>query len=360
MINKFFNNTLLVLAFILVLILLSIPFQKNIDLKRSKFRSIEQTLYLSSSTLKNISLGYKGLLADIYWFRALQYVGSNDIKNSQKDSLLLFKYFNIITDLDPRFVNAYRYGGTFLAEPPPYGLNDLERGIELLDKGRRNNPANYRIPLEEAFLLYLYTNNFAKASDLFFEASEKSGLSDFRKASIRGMAASARLSGGDRKLSRKIWENIYNTTENPGRKKFALQNLNELSTKDLEDKLTEVARKYEEKIGIFPRKLNTLLDAGYLKKIPRDHADRNFIISQSNRTIKSVTLVERFFNENLGFINSRSERFKSEFKRYSINIEELKNYINTTSLSRGFPEHPLGEEYIYNPETGEVTYDEWW
>ncbi|MGH7885944.1 MAG: hypothetical protein ACRENO_09650, partial [Thermodesulfobacteriota bacterium] len=122
MLNKLLNKPLLVLTVITILILASIPFQKKIDSQRNKFRSIEETLYLSSSTLKKVSLGFNELLSDIYWFRAIQYFGTNEVNFVNKDAELLLHYFDIITDLDPKFVNAYRFGGTFLAEPAPQGL----------------------------------------------------------------------------------------------------------------------------------------------------------------------------------------------------------------------------------------------
>ena len=360
MINNLLNNTYLVLLILFLLLITSVPFQKTIDLKRNKFRSVEQTLYLNSSTLKKVSLGFKELFADIYWFRAIQYFGSDEIRLSDKNPKLLLKYFNIITDLDPKFVNAYRYGGTFLAEPPPFGLNDLNRGAELLDKGRKNNPDNFRIPLEQAFLFYLYSNNHERAAELFKDAASKPGLSDFRKNSLKGMAASSKLKSGDRELSKKIWEEIFYTSENQGRKNFALQNLKELNTMDIEDKLTKIVKQFKLKYGKFPNSLDELVKVKYLKKIPRDHQDNNYLLSTNSGLVKSSTLINKYFRENLGFINIRAKKFKSEFNRYPRNIEELRNYLNFTSFSRGFPEHPLGEEYLYNPETGEVTYDEWW
>ncbi|MGI9535388.1 MAG: hypothetical protein ACR2NW_10605, partial [Thermodesulfobacteriota bacterium] len=134
------KRNLLVLLIIGLFVLASLPFQIKIDKSRDKFRSIHSTLNLDSSTLEKVSLGYKELLADLYWLRMLQYFGSDEIQLSQKDAKLLFNYFDIITDLDPKFVNAYRFGGTFLAEPTPIGLGELELGTKLMDKGRENNP----------------------------------------------------------------------------------------------------------------------------------------------------------------------------------------------------------------------------
>ncbi len=356
MLNKILNKPILILAIIALLITASIPFQKKIDNQRSKFRSIEETLYLSSSTLKKVSLGFDELLSDIYWFRVLQYFGDSEGRISDKDPKLLLNYFDIITDLDPKFVNAYRFGGTFLAEPEPFGLGDVEKGAILLDKGRKNNPNNFRLPLEEAFLLYLYSQNYKKASTLFEEASKRVS-SDFRKASFKGMAATARLKGGDRELSKKIWKDIYENTTNEGRKNFALQNLKELQTMDFEDRLTNLVQKFDSDFGRLPLNPQELVKKGYLKKVPKDHDDENFIIAPDIKAVKSIALAKRFLRENIGFLNSRSNRFKNEYGRYPSNMSELEEYISQTSTLRDYPKHPLGEDYIYNSETGEVDYD---
>src|SRR3989304_8376641 len=216
MLSSLFKGPAKWLILVFALIAISVPFQKGIDNIRGKFRSIEETLYFSSSALKRLSLGYKELLADIYWMRALQYFGGRRFK--EKNPELLYHYFDILTDLDPKFVNAYRFGGTFLSEPPPFGLGDIEKGSMLLDKGRRNNPDNFRLPLEEAFMYYLYVKDYDKAAELFNEASEKPSLTGLRRATLKGMAASAQSKGGNRKLSKEHCNTIYETTTHEQRR----------------------------------------------------------------------------------------------------------------------------------------------
>ena len=359
MFKNLLNKPVVIILVLTALILFSIPFHQNIDSQRDKFRSIQETVLISSSALKKASLGFNELLSDIYWFRAIQYFGSDDIPINMKDPQLLYNYLDIITDLDPKFVNAYRFGGTFLAEPDPFGLGSIEYGSKLLNKGRVNNPLNFRLPLEEAFLYYLYTDKYNKAADLFEEASTKPGLSAMRSGSFKGMAASARKRGGDRELSKKIWTDIYDNTTDEGRRNFALRNINELNTMDFEDKLTKLVQQFDLNKGRLPENLEELVKAGYLKKVPKDHGEEDFVIVRSNKTVKSPTLANSYFKENLGFINSRSRRFKGEFGRYAESIDELKFYMQQTAGMRGFPEHPLGEEYLYDTETGVVDYDKW-
>jgi len=339
------------LTLVFILIVISVPFQKRIDDIRGKFRSIEETLYLSSSTLKKISLGYKELVADIYWLRALQYFGGKNFSN--QNSELLYKYFDILTDLDSKFVNAYRFGGTFLAEPPPMGLGDIEKGAMLFDKGRANNPDNFRIPFEQAFIYYIYVKDYERAADLFYEASAKPGLSPFRRASIRGMAASSHNYGGNRELSKKIWREIYENTTNEKRKNFARKNLEELRTMDIEDSLTDILREYIKAHKREPKSLDVLKQAGLIKEIPTEPLGGRFIIASKLSAVKSSTLVDKKLDENLRFLSTRIQRFKRFKERYPNDLGELKNFIEE-NFTLKFPSHPLGEEYVYNPETGVI------
>lgn len=336
---------------VILLIVASVPFQKRIDAIRGRFRSVEETLYFPSSTLRIISLGYNELLADIYWLRALQYFGGTSFKDI--DSGQLYKYFDILTDLDPKFVNAYRYGGTFLSEPPPLGLDDVANGMKLFDKGRKNNPDNFRIPLEQAFVYYLNLKDYKRASELFKEASDKPGLSDLRRASFKGMAASALAKGGNRKLSRQIWEYIYQNTTNEGRKNFAVLNMKELDAMDMEDTLTAALREYLARYNTFPSTLEELKSSGLIPQIPEEPFGGKFVIVKKLKEIRSSTFIEQELRVNPAYLSSKAYRFKAIFGRFPSDLDELKRFIEKQTTGE-FPPHPLGEEYTYNPQTGIV------
>jgi tetratricopeptide (TPR) repeat protein len=364
LLNSISKSVIKGLVLVFSLIAISIPLQRRIDNIRSKFRSVEEALYLSSSSIKRLSFGYTGILADIYWMRAIQYFGENVAKtleqldknrllSVQSESDLLYHYFDIITDLDPRFVNAYRYGGTFLADPPPIGLGDIEKGTALFDKGRKNNPTNYHLPLEEAFIYYLYAKDYERAAELFKEASQKPGLSDFRRASLEGMAASSHSKGGNRELSRQIWKEIYETTTDEGRKEFALRNLKEIDTMDIEDHLTEALRKYINHYNEVPKSLMALKDAGIINQVPKEPLGGEFIIVSRLKAVKSSTIVNEQLREDIGFLTNKAKRFMRIYGRYPKDLAELREFIEKQN-GEELPSHPLGGEYIYNPEKGTV------
>ncbi len=62
----------------------------------------QESLYLSSpAVLRRMSLGYTGLLADIYWTRAVQYFGEQH-RNDSGDFRLLAPLLEVTAQLDPK------------------------------------------------------------------------------------------------------------------------------------------------------------------------------------------------------------------------------------------------------------------
>jgi hypothetical protein len=71
--------------------------------------TLENVLYLSSPKLvKRLSLGYDGLMADIYWTRAVQYFGSRHFRHASHYRQLA-PLLTITTALDPHLIVAYEF-----------------------------------------------------------------------------------------------------------------------------------------------------------------------------------------------------------------------------------------------------------
>src|SRR2546423_9118639 len=77
--------------------------------------SMEEVLYISSpSVLKRISLGYGGLLADVYWTRAVQYFGGEHHNGAQHYGFLA-PLLEITSMLGSQFLEVYVDGAKFLS-----------------------------------------------------------------------------------------------------------------------------------------------------------------------------------------------------------------------------------------------------
>src|SRR6059058_470097 len=125
--------------------------------------TLEEVLYVPSpKVLKRLSLGYEGLLADIYWTRAVQYFGSKHHDGARRFDLLA-PLLEITTRLDPHLLVAYEYGANFLAPQPPNGAGMAQRAIEMEEYGIRNNPDEWRLYYNDGFIHYMELKDYTGA-----------------------------------------------------------------------------------------------------------------------------------------------------------------------------------------------------
>ena len=171
---------------------------------------------------------------------------------------------------------------------------------------------------------------------------------------MKGMAASAHAKGGNRELSKEIWEIIYETSPSEGRRDFALRNMKEIDTMSIEDKLTAALREYLNAYHKMPKSAEELVSAGLLSGIPESPVGGEFIIAPRIKSIKNTVLVKRQIDQDLSFLNAKSARYKTRYGEYPRDIKELKEYIESETTGE-FPAHPLGEEYVLDPNTGKVS-----
>src|ERR1700736_6232677 len=107
--------------------------------------TLDEVLFLSSpKVIKRASLGYDGLMACIYWTRAVQYFGYRH-HNFAASYNLLAPLLEITTHLDPHLLVAYQFGGSFLAPKPPSGPGQPDRAVQLIEYGIQNNPNEWKV-----------------------------------------------------------------------------------------------------------------------------------------------------------------------------------------------------------------------
>src|SRR5437867_7613525 len=183
--------------------------------------TLEEVLYVSSpKLLKRASLGYSGLLADIYWTRAVQYYGGT-FHNGGGNFELLWPLLNITTQLDPHIIPAYRYGATFLTAKPPYGAGTPDKAIELVEYGIKNNIDDWHLYEDLGFIYYSDLKNYPKASEAFLRGSKRPNAHPFLKI----LAAQSAQFGGEKQTARMLWESMYQTSHDKYIRENALWHL---------------------------------------------------------------------------------------------------------------------------------------
>ena len=177
----------------------------------------------SPKVLKRASLGYDGLLADIYWTRAVQYFGGRHHADAQSYSLL-FPLLEITTQLDPQLVVAYEFGASFLAPEPPNGAGQPEQAVRLMEYGIQNNPDNWKLYYNLGFVYYMNLKDYPKAAEAFDRGSKAPNAHPF----MRVLAAQMAQHAGEFDTARMIWSATYQNTQDKQIRANAIEHLRAL------------------------------------------------------------------------------------------------------------------------------------
>jgi hypothetical protein len=228
--------------------------------------TLQEVLYISSpKVLKRLSLGYDGLLADIYWTRAVQYFGTKHHVGADQYELLA-PLLEITTALDPHLTVAYDYGSNFLAPAPPNGAGMPQRAIQLEQFGIRNNPDDWKLYYQLGFIYYMELNDYAAAADAFARGSRVPHAHPFLKLLAAQMAEHA----GDLRTAQMMWVTTYNTTTDKSIRANAAAHLRALQVDQDVTNLEAVVERYRQATGHSPASFAELVSAGLLRGVPID------------------------------------------------------------------------------------------
>ena len=252
--------------------------QMRIDARtRTLEQQSEELLLRSPSTIKNMSLGYDSLLADIYWTRAVQYYGKR-IGNYGAKLDLLWPLLDITTTLDPHLIVAYRFGAIFLSEPM-LGAGRTDQAIELVKRGIAANPGEWQLNADLGFLYYWKLRDYQASAAAYLEGGKKPNAPSW----LTIMGARILQKGGSIETSRIIWSEIYESNQNPAIREHALQMLRGLKAQEDEMHLDEIAAEYEQRFGRYPQSLADLRSAGLLTATPVDPLGFPYVIGAEGK-----------------------------------------------------------------------------
>jgi tetratricopeptide (TPR) repeat protein len=271
------KNTIAAVVLLVVLFAGSVLSVHKVESIRGQEATLEDVLYLpSGKVLKRVSLGYSGLLADIYWTRAVQYFGSKHIHAAMQYDLL-YPLLDIATDLDSQLIVAYEYGSIFLSQAPPEGAGQPDKAVALVEKGIRENPTYWRLYFTLGFIHYKDRHDYRAAQEAFEKGSEIPGALPWMKVMAARMAEHA----DDIQTAVALWTAVYENSSDKNVKHTAAIHLNSLRA-DLDiAELERRVRIYRERAGMLPANWSEMVRAGLLRGVPVDPTGTPYILSQN-------------------------------------------------------------------------------
>ena len=248
---------------------------------------LKEAIYIPSPrAVKALSLGYTGLMADLYWTRVVQYFGGKHQERAEHYKLLA-PLLEITTTLDPQLMPAYEFGSIFLAQRPPEGAGDPQAAAALVRKGIRENPAAWRLYYYLGFIYFQELHDSRTASEVFQEGSRVPGALPWMKT----MAAYLAQHAGERETARYLWTQIYKDTDSPSIRENAAKRLIALEVDEAVEKLQALVDRFRRQTGRVPGSFLELLQAGYLRQLPVDPTGKPYLLVDGLVQISSADML---------------------------------------------------------------------
>jgi len=314
----------------------------TLDRRRYSGDVMEELMYFPSGrVLSTVSLGYDAVIADFLWLRGIQYYGEHH--RSDQEYHLAKHIFSTITDLDPMFVGAYRFGAFVLAQD----VGQPIAGTELLRKGMRSNPDRWELPFDLGFMYFVELDQHAKAAHYFKFASRFEDAPEI----ARRFSAFAYRKAGNSDVAKELWTEIHRSSENDVMKINAEYALKNIRLEEVADTLTSMVRELERTGGRAPKSLGDLKRAGLVVRIPPDPFGGHYFLDSETGKVLSTTRISDEAERSKRYIDKLLKRHMDKHGRYP---EALAGLVADGQI----PEIPEIEGTVleYNPARGEVEY----
>lgn len=241
------------------------PMQRWIDAGTPHADTSHEVLMLSSGkTIKRMSIGLEALASDIYWIRTIQYFGRKLIDSGQPLSSaatseiqmdLLAPLLNIVVELDPQHIPAYRFGAIFLPE------RDKSAAISLVEKGIRENPNEWRLYQDLGYIYWQAgkasgddrSEDYAKAAYWYDRGSNVPGAPWW----MRDLSGLMNIRGGSREAARAVYWS-YANSDDPNIRAQAIGRLKQVQAVEELESINALISQYKHQYGICPDDLRVL------------------------------------------------------------------------------------------------------
>ena len=226
-----------------------------------------ELLYLPSpEMLRIMSLGNPGLVADVLYLWSIQYYS---FYRPHERFLYLETVYNLITDLDPLYVDAYRIGALIMQIQTGGDQNEIDAAVRrLFDKGLRNLPDDWQLAEAAAWDFYIRFKDRETALHYAEIATQRPGAPPRIKRMVgvwRDKESAWTLDD-----SVEYWRRALEDAENEWDSVLCMNQFYDAVTARDRKKLEPLLDAFITHYGFCPASWEDLIQAGALRQVPLD------------------------------------------------------------------------------------------
>lgn len=242
----------------------------------------------SPEMVKILSLGNPGLAADIFYLWSIQYYS---LFQPSERFLYLSPVYNLITDLDPLYFDAYRIGALIMQIQTGGDQVELERAVrQLFDKGLRNLPESWELAEAAAWDMHMRFQDREAALHYAEEAVARPGA----PGRIKRMVGVWRDSGNRWTVDDSIvyWRQAVEDAVDEYDRKMCVSKLYDAVVLKDREVLEPRLRAFAAGSGACAEDWNELIRVGLLERVPLDLSGNPYGIDAENCSIVGLKKIK--------------------------------------------------------------------
>lgn len=269
----------LILPFIIVaLLFFAFQIQKNIDTQKTLHKKQGIDIVVPSGQYMKIAvLGYNNVIADLYYLKAHQYVGTQEVRKA--DFPQLYPIIDLVTDLDKKFLSPYLFGGLALSLT---GMH-VDESILILKKAYKMDPTVWQTGFYLGFNYWYYLQEYDRAVEYTSKAASQPGAPSF----ISNLAANLYAESKRPDMAIDFLKNLKETTRDEDAKKDIDARIIVAEVTRDAQLLEDAIEKFKKKYNKMPATLDDLIKKGIIDAIPIEPNRGYYYIDKEKGDVKS-------------------------------------------------------------------------
>jgi hypothetical protein len=233
--------------------------------------------------IRPIALGHTQLAADLVWLQFIQVLGSNHV--GEQDYQWMRHALDVMTTLDPQFIQAYDLGGVVLAELAKH----VDWSNALLEKGMTANPQAWRLPFLLGFNHFFHLQDYHRAATYLSKAARLPGS----PAYVPELAARLYVQASAPEIALRFLETMQRESEDPtilaALDRRRREVLIERDIPLIEESIAHHVAAY----GSLPSSLEQLVERGFLRSVPVEPFGGSYRFDSQSGLVNSTTHPQR-------------------------------------------------------------------